>query len=104
MTTWVGAKLKSLGYFQLLAMRYDDRNVVAERISITVLQLYLIWTTVQILEHISSGWSKTRPTPTMDFSVTLVDSWRPQVNNTTKTTFLDAEMVLDTFLWNNYYD
>ena len=33
-------------------MRYDDTNVVTERIITTVLQLYLIWTPAQILEHI----------------------------------------------------
>ena len=32
-------------------MRYDDKNVVTERVSATVLQFYLIGTPVQILEH-----------------------------------------------------
>ena len=35
-------EVESLGYFQLSNMRYDDRNVVTERLSTTVLQLYLI--------------------------------------------------------------
>ena len=42
----------ALGYFQLSNMRYDDRNVVTEGVSTTVLQLYLIWTPAQILEHV----------------------------------------------------
>ena len=32
-------KVKALGYFQLLDMKYDDRNVFTERFSTTVLQL-----------------------------------------------------------------
>ena len=32
---------EALGYFQLSDMSYDDRNVVTERVSTTVLQLYL---------------------------------------------------------------
>ena len=39
------------GFFQLSDMRYDDRNMVTGRVSTTVLQLYLIWTPAQILEH-----------------------------------------------------
>ena len=35
-------KVEALGYFQLSDMRYDDRNMVNERVSKTVLQLYLI--------------------------------------------------------------
>ena len=34
-------KIKALGYFQLSDLRYDDRNMVAERYSATVLQIYL---------------------------------------------------------------
>ena len=45
-------KVEALGYFQLSDMGYDDRNVVTERVSTTVLQLYLIWTLAQILEHV----------------------------------------------------
>ena len=45
-------KVEALRYFQLSDMRYDDRNAGTERVSVTVLQLYLIWTPVQILEHI----------------------------------------------------
>ena len=37
-------KVEALGYFQLLDMRYDKKNAVTERVSTTVLQLYLIWT------------------------------------------------------------
>ena len=33
---------KALKYFQLLDLRYDDKNVVMERASATVVQLYLI--------------------------------------------------------------
>ena len=33
------SKVEALGYFQLLDMRYDDGNVVTERVSTTVLQL-----------------------------------------------------------------
>ena len=33
---------EALRYFQLSNMKYDDRNVVTERVSATVLQLYLI--------------------------------------------------------------
>ena len=36
------SEVESLGYFQLSDMRYDDRNVVTERVSTTVVQLYLI--------------------------------------------------------------
>ena len=43
-------KVEALGYFQLLDLRYCDRNVVIERVSTTVLQLYLILTPAQILE------------------------------------------------------
>ena len=35
-------KVEALGYFQLSDMRYGDRNMVTEKISTTVLQLYLI--------------------------------------------------------------
>ena len=45
-------EVEALGYFQLSDMRYDDRNVVTERVSTIVLQLYLIWTPAQILEHV----------------------------------------------------
>ena len=45
-------KVEALRYFQLLDMRYNDRNMVTERVSITVLQLYLIWIPAQILEHV----------------------------------------------------
>ena len=46
-----GIEVEALGYFQLSGMRYHDRNVVTERLSTTVLELYLIWTPAQILEH-----------------------------------------------------
>ena len=35
-------EVEALGYFQLLDMRYDDKNIVTEKVSTTVLQLYLI--------------------------------------------------------------
>ena len=35
-------EVEALGHFQLWDKRYDDRNVVTERVSITALQLYLI--------------------------------------------------------------
>ena len=35
-------EVEASGYFQLSDMRYDDRNMVIERVSTTVLQLYLI--------------------------------------------------------------
>ena len=35
-------EVEALGYFQLSDMRYDNRNVVTERVSTTALQLYLI--------------------------------------------------------------
>ena len=35
-------KVQALGYFQLLGMRYNDRNMVTEKVSTAVLQLYLI--------------------------------------------------------------
>ena len=67
-------KAEPLGYFQLSDMRHDDRNVVTERVSTTVLQLYLIWTLAQILEHIVEFQrSKTPASPKMDFFVTLAD-------------------------------
>ena len=37
-------EVEALGYFQLSDIRHDDRNVIMERVSTTVLQLYLIWT------------------------------------------------------------
>ena len=43
-------EVEALGYFQLLEMRYNDRNVVTARVSTIVVQLYLIWTPAQILE------------------------------------------------------
>ena len=45
-------KVEALGYFQLSNIRYNDWNVVTERVSATFLQLYLIWTIAQILEHV----------------------------------------------------
>ena len=33
-------------------MRYDDTNVLNERVSATVLQIFLIWTPEHILEHV----------------------------------------------------
>ena len=45
-------EVEALGRFQLSDMRYSDRNVAPERVSITVLQLYLILEPAQILEHI----------------------------------------------------
>ena len=45
-------KGEALGCFQLLNMKYDDRNMVTERVVTSVLQLYLIWTPAQIIEHI----------------------------------------------------
>ena len=44
-------EVETLEYFQLSDMRYDDRNVVSERVSTTVLQLFLIWTPAQMLKH-----------------------------------------------------
>ena len=35
-------KVEALRYFQLSDMRYGDRNAGTERVSVTVLQLYLI--------------------------------------------------------------
>ena len=34
--------MEALGYILLSDMRYDDRKAVTERVSITVLQLYII--------------------------------------------------------------
>ena len=45
-------EVEALGYFQLSNMRYDDKNMVTERVNTTVLQLYLIWTLAQILEQV----------------------------------------------------
>ena len=45
-------KVEAFGYFSSSDMRYDDRNVVTERVSETVLQLYLVSTPVKILEHV----------------------------------------------------
>ena len=46
---------EALKYFQLSNMRYDDRNVVTERVSATVLQLYLISIPAQILNTLQSS-------------------------------------------------
>ena len=73
----------------------------------TVPQLYLIWTPAQILEHViefTEAALKTHATLKMEFFVTLADGWRSQTNNTKNTLILDAAMVLDTSLWNNYQD
>ena len=35
-------EVEALGDFQLLDMRYDDKSVITERVTTTVLQLYLI--------------------------------------------------------------
>ena len=45
-------EVEVLGYFQLSDMRQDDRNVITEKVSTTALQLYLIATPAQILEHV----------------------------------------------------
>ena len=50
----------------------------------------------------SRGGSKTPATPKTEFFVTLVDGWKPQTNNATKTFILDIVMVLDMSLWNKY--
>ena len=68
------------------------KNVVTERVSTTVLQLYLIWTPSQILEHVIetdlrlplllrlvTGWG-----------LTLVDGSGLQTSNTIKTFTLDV--------------
>ena len=75
--------------------------------STTVLQLYLIWTPASILEHVikfTEAALKTHMTLKMEFFVTLADGWRSQTNNAINTFILDATMVLDTSLWNNYQD
>ena len=94
----------ALWYFQLPDMSYDDRNMVNERVSTTVLQIYLIWTPAQILEHAIEfqGGPKTPASPKTEVSVTLVDGWRLQINNTTKIFILDVATILDMSLWNNY--
>ena len=46
------SKVGALGYFQLSDMRYNNRNVVTEKVSTTVLELYLIWAPAQILEYV----------------------------------------------------
>ena len=88
-------EVETLGHFQLSDMRYDDRNVVTKRVSTTVLQLYLIWTPAQILEHVIEfqRWLKTPATPMVEFFVTLVDGWRSQTNNTTTNFILDTAIV-----------
>ena len=45
-------EVEVLGYFQLLDMKYDDGNAVSKIVSTRFLQLYLIWTPAQILEHV----------------------------------------------------
>ena len=44
--------MEALGYILISDMRHDDRNAVTERVNITVLQLYIIWTGAQILERV----------------------------------------------------
>ena len=44
-------KVEISGYFILSDMKEDDRNVFNEKVSTTVLQLYLISKPAQILEH-----------------------------------------------------
>ena len=45
-------EVEALKFFQIPDMRYNDRNLVTEKASKTVLQFYLIWTIAQILEHV----------------------------------------------------
>ena len=59
-------EVEASGHFQLSDMRYDDRNVVTERVSTTVLQLYLIWTPAQILDQVFGA--KALGIPKMEFS------------------------------------
>ena len=63
--------------------------MVTERVSTTVLQLYLIWTIAQILEHVIEfqRWVYDYR-DTKEFFVTLVDDWSLQTNITTKTFIL----------------
>ena len=66
-------------------MRYDDRNMVTERVSASVLQPYLIWILVQLLEHIMELQRqisfKTPSTPKMESSLVLVNGRRLQTSN-----------------------
>ena len=49
----LSTSVETLGYFQLSNMRYDDRNAITKRDSVTVLQLtYSILISAQILEHV----------------------------------------------------
>ena len=52
-------EFEALGYFQLLDMRYNDRNAVTERVGETAMQFYLIWTPAQILEHVTEFLRRT---------------------------------------------
>ena len=45
--------MEALGYILLSDMRPVDRNAVTERVSITVLRLYIVWTGAQIWERVS---------------------------------------------------
>ena len=51
-------EIEALGHFQLSDMRYENRNVVTERVIATVLKFQLIWTPAQILEQVivSQRW------------------------------------------------
>ena len=78
-------EVEALGYFQLSDMRYDQRNMVTEWVSATLLQLYLIGRPAHFLNTLygSRGRSKTLTAP----------------KSTTKTFILEVVMVLDTSLW-----
>ena len=73
-------EVEAWGYFHLSDMRFDDRNVVTERVSTTVLKLYLIWTPAETLEHVTEFQRRSSATPKMEFFVTLIDNCRPQSN------------------------
>ena len=51
-------EVEALGYFQLSDMRYNDKNVVTERVSAIVLQFFLIWTPAQIIEYVIEFWRR----------------------------------------------
>ena len=47
-------EVEAVEYFELLGMRYVNMNAVTQSLKLqtAVLQLYIIWTTAQFLEHV----------------------------------------------------
>ena len=67
-------EIETFGYFQLLDMRYDGRNMVTKRVSTTTATLLNLNNSSNFRTgYRIAGESKTPATTKMEFFVTLVD-------------------------------